>query len=85
MPKEGSYREILNSDAAIYGGADNVNKKLLKTVSESYHGKPYLLEMTIPPFGISVLRPVKQRKELEDNGEEKVRRHAVSRRKGKQA
>lgn len=85
VPKEGSYREILNSDAAIYGGANNHNKKVLKTVAEPYHGKPHHVEMTIPPFGITVLRPVKQRKELGENGKEKVRRHAIGRRKGKQA
>ena len=82
IPKEGSYREILNSDAEIYGGANNHNKKVLKTISTPFHGKPYQLEMTIPPFGISILRPVKQRKEIDDNGKEKVRRHAIGRRKG---
>ena len=84
-PKEGTYREILNSDADIFGGANNFNKKVLKTISEDYHGRPCSLEMTIPPFGITVLRPVKQRKEQDNNGKEQVRRHAIGRRKGKQA
>lgn len=81
VPKEGQYREILNSDAALYGGADYHNKKVLQAQPESYHGKPYSIDMTIPPFGISVLRPVKQRKETKNHGKEKVRRHAVGRRK----
>ncbi len=84
VPKEGIYREILNSDAEIFGGSNHLNKKLLKTISEPYHGKPCQLEMKIPPFGITVLRPVKKRKELENDGKEKVRRHAVSRRKRQQ-
>jgi 1,4-alpha-glucan branching enzyme len=83
VPKDGSYREILNSDAEVFGGANYQNKKILKTKNEPYHGKPVSLEMTIPPFGITVLRPVKQRKDLVENGKEKVRRHAVGRRKRK--
>lgn len=84
VPKDGVYREILNSDAEIFGGANHLNKKLLKSISKPYHGKPCQLEMTIPPFGITVLRPVKKRKELENDGKEKVRRHAVGRRKRQQ-
>lgn len=85
VPKEGSYREILNSDVSIFGGADFHNKKVLKAVSEEFHGKPYSVEMTIPPFGISILRPVKPRKENNNHGKEKVRRHAVGRRKRNEA
>ena len=81
VPKEGNYREILNSDATLFGGSDYQNKKLLTAVPEEYHGKPCSLRMTIPPFGISILRPVKHRKENKNETKEKVRRHAVGRRK----
>ena len=68
VPKEGTYREILNSDADIYGGSGWVNKGTLKSEKILYHGKPYSLTMKVPPFGISILRPVKKKKE---KGEER--------------
>jgi len=85
VPKEGSYREIFNSDRDHFGGANNVNKSVLKTAQEEFHGKPYCIRMTIPPFAISILRPVKHRKERKGNGKEKVRSHAAGRRERKQA
>lgn len=62
VPKNGSYREVFNSDNNEFGGSHCINKRVLKTKKLSYHGKPYSIEMTIPPFGISVLRPVRKRK-----------------------
>ncbi|MBU8879871.1 1,4-alpha-glucan branching protein GlgB [Bacillus sp. FJAT-29790] len=85
VPKEGSYREIFNSDRDVFGGSDWINKKVLKTKNEEFHGKPHSIKMKISPFGLSILRPVKHRKERKGNGKEKVRSHAVSRREGKQA
>jgi 1,4-alpha-glucan branching enzyme len=85
VPKQGSYREIFNSDSESFGGANCINKKVLKTEEIEFHGKPFSLKMSIPPFGISILRPVKHRKERKGNGKEKVRSHAVSRREREQA
>lgn len=68
VPKEGTYREILNSDADIYGGSGWVNKGTLKSEKILYHGKPYSLTIKVPPFGISILRPVKRRKRRERKG-----------------
>lgn len=62
VPKNGSYREVFNSDNHEFGGSHCINKRVLNTKKQSYHGKPYSIEMTIPPFGISVLRPVRKRK-----------------------
>ncbi|PWW26252.1 1,4-alpha-glucan branching enzyme [Cytobacillus oceanisediminis] len=85
VPKQGSYREIFNSDSESFGGANCINKKVLKTEEIEFHGKPFSLKMSIPPFGISILRPVKHRKERKGNGKEKMRSHAVSRREREQA
>lgn len=85
VPKQGSYREILNSDMGDFGGSHCINKRVLKTEEQEFHGKPYSLKMSVPPFGISILRPVKHRKERKGNGKEKVRSHAAGRRKREQA
>jgi 1,4-alpha-glucan branching enzyme len=75
------YNEILNSDSIPYGGSGQVNKKKMKTIEKPLHNQPCHLEMIIPPFGISILRPVKTRKGIKSNGtEEKVRSHVTGRR-----
>ncbi|OQP06424.1 1,4-alpha-glucan branching enzyme [Geobacillus sp. 46C-IIa] len=78
------YREVLNSDAAEFGGSGHVNGKRLSALSEPFHGKPYHVRMTIPPFGISILRPVQKRGERRKN-EEEVHRHVIGRRARKSA
>lgn len=85
VPSPGQYREIFNSDQEEYGGSGVVNKRALMAVQEPSHGKPYSLQLTVAPFGFQIIRPVKKRKERKGNGKEKVRGHAVSRRKGEQA
>lgn len=80
---EASYREILNSDDIIYGGSGQINKKRIEVVSEPYHNQPCHIEVTIPPMGISILRPVKTRKGKVKN-EEEVYSDATSRRARKQ-
>jgi 1,4-alpha-glucan branching enzyme len=80
VPLEGKYREIFNSDSSRYGGSNQINKRLLKVEKELFHGKPYTIEMNVPPFGVSILRPVKSRKERKGNGKEKMRSYASGRR-----
>lgn len=82
VPKKGSYREILNSDAIEFGGSGVVNKKVIKTIDQAYHGKIDSIKLSIPPFGASVLRLVKHRKERK-NDQEKMRGNAIGRRKRK--
>jgi 1,4-alpha-glucan branching enzyme len=80
VPLFGTYKEVLNSDASPFGGSGYVNKKPLVAVEEPFHGKPYHIYMTIPPFGISILRPMRKRGERSIHDKEKVRRHVIGRR-----
>ncbi|MBB5326242.1 1,4-alpha-glucan branching enzyme [Anoxybacillus tepidamans] len=80
VPLLATYKEAFNSDAMIFGGAGYVNKKPIVAVEEPFHGKPYHIQMTIPPFGISVLRLMRKREERKGDGKEKVHRHVVGRR-----
>jgi 1,4-alpha-glucan branching enzyme len=80
VPFQSEFREILNSDHQDFGGAGFVNKKTFMAEEEPFHGKPYSVNVTIPPFGIQIIRPVKKRKERKGYGKEKVRSDAVGRR-----
>jgi 1,4-alpha-glucan branching enzyme len=56
VPAPGVWREILNSDSRIYGGADFGN--LGATVSEAVptHGRQHSLKLTVPPLGAIFLK-----------------------------
>lgn len=82
VPIDTEYIEILNSDSSEFGGSEQINKRKLKAIEGDYHGRPYHISLTIPPYGISILRAVKKRGENDKDGEKKVRRNAISRRKG---
>jgi len=83
VPKEGDYREVFNSDSTEYGGSGVTNKRPLSSINIAFHGRENHISMKIPPFGVSILRPVKHRKERKGNGKEEVRSYAVGRRKRK--
>ncbi|MFS0775580.1 1,4-alpha-glucan branching protein GlgB [Neobacillus sp. 3P2-tot-E-2] len=84
VPAQVEFREIFNSDDTEFGGAGFINKKTFMALDEPFHGRPYSVNVTIPPFGFQIIRPVKKRKERKGNGKEKVRGNAIGRRERKQ-
>ncbi|MGX1192429.1 1,4-alpha-glucan branching enzyme [Metabacillus sp. SLBN-84] len=82
VPIDTRYVETLNSDDAVFGGSGQINRKELKAQEGKMHNQPYHISMTIPPYGISILRAVKKREETINHGEKKVRRNVIGRRKG---
>jgi 1,4-alpha-glucan branching enzyme len=55
VPHTGIYREVLNSDAEIYGGSDVRNTGLLAAGDPS-HGFPASLKLTVPPLAMVLLK-----------------------------
>jgi 1,4-alpha-glucan branching enzyme len=62
VPCDGQWVEIINSDAVEYGGSGQGKLKSIKASSQSYHGRPYSLTITLPPLAIVFLKPRKRRK-----------------------
>jgi 1,4-alpha-glucan branching enzyme len=56
VPREGYWREVLNSDAPLYGGSGQGNLGGLSTVPLPIHARPFSLNMTLPPLGIVAFR-----------------------------
>lgn len=56
VPREGFYREILNSDAALYGGTDVGNAGGVVTEAQAMHGMQQSVELTLPPLGMLIMR-----------------------------
>jgi 1,4-alpha-glucan branching enzyme len=60
VPVEGEWREVLNSDAAGYGGGGQGNSGELRSESVASHGRPQSLVLTLPPLGALLLRPAEE-------------------------
>jgi len=59
VPFVGGYREIFNSDAAIYGGSGVGNPGVIHADPHlPYHSQRASLEITIPPLGAVILKPI---------------------------
>lgn len=49
-PSGGFWKEVLNSDAAQYGGSGYGNMGGLEASPVPFHGRPYSLSLTLPPL-----------------------------------
>ena len=56
-PEGGYWREILNSDAPLYGGSGQGNMGGLTAAPLPIHGRPFSLSMTLPPLGVVIFKP----------------------------
>jgi len=57
LPHSGKYREILNSDAQIYGGSDVGNAGGITAEDVTWLGRPASALVTLPPLAIVILQP----------------------------
>jgi 1,4-alpha-glucan branching enzyme len=58
VPAAGAYREVLNSDSALYGGGNVGNGGMVLTEPVASHGHPQSLMLALPPLGCLILKPV---------------------------
>jgi 1,4-alpha-glucan branching enzyme len=62
VPRGGAWREILNTDAAVYGGSgmaigQQLNGGQLVAEAREWHGQPWSIEVTLPPLAVIWLVP----------------------------
>ena len=57
VPEPGTYVELLNSDAEVYGGGNVGNGGAIATDPIDDHGFEQSLSLTIPPLGFLLLKP----------------------------
>ena len=57
LPRAGRWRELLNTDAAVYGGSGVGNLGAVEAVPEPWHGRPASASITVPPLGVLWLAP----------------------------
>jgi 1,4-alpha-glucan branching enzyme len=56
VPEAGWYRELLNSDAAVYGGSNMGNAGGVSTEPVAAHGYEQSLSLVVPPLGFVLLK-----------------------------
>ncbi|WP_372792288.1 1,4-alpha-glucan branching protein GlgB [Lutibacter sp.] len=54
VPAKVKLKEIFNSDAEKFGGSGIENKRQITSKKQPWNGRPYTVEITLPPLGISV-------------------------------
>jgi 1,4-alpha-glucan branching enzyme len=59
VPRAGTWREIVNSDAKDYGGAGWGNLGAVQSAPLAAHGRPHSLTLTLPPLSSIYLRSEK--------------------------
>jgi 1,4-alpha-glucan branching enzyme len=57
LPRAGKWRELLNSDAAAYGGSNMGNLGGVVAAERPWHGQPCSADFVLPPLSILVFRP----------------------------
>jgi 1,4-alpha-glucan branching enzyme len=56
VPAAGQWVEIANSDAGEYGGSGVGNFGGVRAQDVSAHGRPFSVELALPPLGVLMLR-----------------------------
>ena len=54
----GRYAEVLNTDAALYGGSNVGNLGGVESEPVSWHGRAQSIRLTLPPLAALLLRPI---------------------------
>ncbi len=57
VPSGGRWRELLNGDAAPYGGSGMGNLGGVEAEPHPVHGRPYSLPLTLPPLAVVFFKP----------------------------
>jgi 1,4-alpha-glucan branching enzyme len=60
-PKAGFWKELLNSDAPLYGGGGQGNIGGVETSPVPFHGHPHSLNLVLPPLGLLFLKQEPER------------------------
>ena len=57
VPLAGKWRELLNSDAGVYGGSGVGNFGAVEAAPVPANGRTHALTLTLPPLGCILLKP----------------------------
>jgi len=56
VPRAGRWREIINTDSALYGGSNAGNSGSIDTSGSGAHGQAQSLDLLLPPLATILFR-----------------------------
>ena len=56
VPEAGFYKEVLNSDAELYGGSNKGNAGGVHSEPTPWNNRPHSLTLTLPPLSALFLK-----------------------------
>lgn len=56
VPREGFWKELLNTDSYIYGGSNLGNFGGVYAENIPFHNRPYSLRLTLPPLAVVIFK-----------------------------
>jgi 1,4-alpha-glucan branching enzyme len=59
VSRKGKWMEVVNTDAAIYGGSNVGSLGGVVAEDGNWHNQPYFAELTLPPLAVVAFRPAK--------------------------
>ncbi len=74
VPFPGKYKEIFNSDAAIYGGKGNINPRVRNSRKDECDMREDSVRIIVPPLGICVFSCTRSEKAVSANDTAKVQK-----------
>ncbi|MFS0884441.1 1,4-alpha-glucan branching protein GlgB [Aeromicrobium sp. 179-A 4D2 NHS] len=60
LPLAGTWTEVINTDAEIYGGSGVGNLGAVEATEDPWHGQPASAVLQLPPSGVLWLRPAEE-------------------------
>lgn len=81
VPEAGVYEEVFNSDDTSYGGSGVINTGELATLPEGWNGRPYAINLRVPPLAGVILKRTKDLPHVHNVSKKHVH-HKSKRRKG---
>jgi 1,4-alpha-glucan branching enzyme len=60
LPREGRWREVLNTDSELYGGSGVGNLGAVETEAKPWHDRAFSALVTVPPLGVVWFKPEPQ-------------------------
>ena len=57
VSQSGTWREVLNTDAGVYGGGNLGSSGVVQAALHGAHGKSHSVELVLPPLAMVVLKP----------------------------
>jgi 1,4-alpha-glucan branching enzyme len=57
VPASCFYREVLNTDAAHYGGSGVTNSPGRQAAPMPWQNQPCHIDVTLPPLGVAIFKP----------------------------